>query len=208
MNNRLFLILILFVSINSFGQMMHPAKWTFKSVENKNGEVELIFNVKLDKDWHMYSQFTPDGGPLPTLFTFEGNTCSQLIGKVTEPKPIQEFDSSFNVFVYTFDKEVTFKQKIKLTSNSCKITGKIEYQACLQSCIFLDTTFSIIIDNKKSVLPINKKEILGGNLRIIQNKDLQKTPSPGETNMPLTLNKIKFYEYILASNSYLKYIVR
>ena len=171
MLNRLFSFLLLFVSTVSFGQLLHPAKWTFRSIENKNGEVELTFNVKLDKDWHTYSQFTPDGGPLPTLFTFDLNGCYQLNGKVTEPKPIQEFDSSFNVFVYTFFEEVTFKQKVKITSNSCKISGKIEYQACLQSCIFLDTTFSIIVDKKKSDLPTDLINIHGENLRDLKNKE-------------------------------------
>lgn len=184
MYNRLFFFLLLFVSTGTFGQLLHPTKWTFKSIEDENGEVELIFNVKIDKDWHIYSQHTPDGGPIPTLFTFDLNGCYQVIGKVMEPKPKQEFDSSFSVFVYTFDKEVTFKQKVKLTSNSCKISGKIEYQACLQACIFLDTSFTIIVDKRKSALPFDSNISVGENKIKLINKEQKITDKTYETSIP------------------------
>ncbi len=142
--------ILLFISTASQGQLLYPAKWTFKAAENKSGETELIFKVKLDKGWHIYSQFTPDGGPIPMAFTFEPNGCYQLIGKVIEPKPFVEFDSSFGVNVFGFAEEVILRQKVKLTGDKCKITGRIDYQVCLESCIFKDTTFTIYIEKNNS----------------------------------------------------------
>jgi len=60
----LLLFFLLFIG-NVFGEMIHPAHWTFTKEDNKNGEFTLIFKVKLDAGWHTYSQFTEDGGPLP-----------------------------------------------------------------------------------------------------------------------------------------------
>ncbi|MFI5218206.1 MAG: protein-disulfide reductase DsbD family protein [Bacteroidia bacterium] len=129
-------------------QILNPAKWIF-SVESKSTtEATLVFKVKLDEGWHMYSQFTPAGGPLPMVFNFEPNKCFERIGKVTEPKPHEEFDSTFEVNVLIFHHEATFRQKIKLKEAAdCEITGVIEYQVCLESCIFKDTSFKFIIKN-------------------------------------------------------------
>lgn len=129
-------------TIMSFGQMLAPAKWTFTKTEEKDGAATLKFNVKLDEGWHLYSQFTPDGGPLPMVFTFNPSKGYQLIGKVTEPKYHEEYDSTFMVKVYLFEKEATFTQKVKLTGDAVEIKGKIDYQVCKESCIFQDTSFA------------------------------------------------------------------
>ena len=120
-----------------------PDHWTF-SVENSlSGEATLIFKLKLDDGWHVYSQNTPDGGPLPMVYKFDPNACYELSGKCLEPKPHEEFDSTFGVKVLIFDGEVTFRQKIKIKSKGCKIHGTIEYQICKDACIFKDNTFYI-----------------------------------------------------------------
>jgi thiol:disulfide interchange protein len=151
------LLLFIFISLRSFGQFMHPAHWTFSSVDKKDGSVELQFKVMLDEGWHIYSQHTPDGGPLPMVYTFDKNNCSDLAGKVIEPKPHIEFDSSFGVPVHSFSKEVTFKQIVKLKDKNCKISGRIDYQACLESCIMLDTTFNFVLSSiSKSATPEEK----------------------------------------------------
>ncbi len=135
--------------------MIHPAHWTFTKEDNKNGEYTLIFKMKLDAGWHTYSQFTDDGGPIPMLFTFDKSSCFSRIGKVTEPKPHTEYDSLFMVNVMSFEKEVTFKQKVKVSSPDCIIKGKIDYQVCLESCTNQDTLFSFSFgDMKSEVVPV------------------------------------------------------
>ncbi len=149
--NRLFLLLLFVFNVTiSGGQIINPSHWTFKTDENKDGEVELVFKVKLDHEWHIYSQFTPDGGPLPMVYTFDKSSCFSLVGKVSEQKPIVEFDSIFGVKVFLFADEATFRQKIKLNSESCTIKGKIEYQVCKDACIFMDTSFVFKIGKSKS----------------------------------------------------------
>ena len=142
-------IIAIFASIAASGQILRPAKWSFNLVENKNGEAELSFNVKMDKDWHIYSQYTPDGGPLPMLFTFDASECYSLIDKVTEPKPIEQYDSLFEIKVFFLEKEAMLKQKVKLSGKDCTIKGRIDYQACKDVCIALDTTFVFTIGKGK-----------------------------------------------------------
>ena len=142
---------MLLISKFSFSQKMNtdvkmnPDKWTF-SVENSSpGEATLIFRLNLDNGWHVYSQNTPDGGPLPMVYKFDPDECYILSGKCIEPKPHEEFDSTFGVTIYTYDHEVTFRQKVKISNKDCKVHGTIEYQVCKEACIFKDTHFDIEI---------------------------------------------------------------
>ncbi len=130
--------------------MINPAKWTFSVEQTSPDEAMLIFKLKLDSDWHTYAPSTPDGGPLPMVYKFEPNKCYQLIGKVIEPKAHEEFDSTFGVKVLTYEHDVTFKQKVKLKGDACKITGTIDYQVCKESCFNGDTSFVFNLGTKKS----------------------------------------------------------
>jgi DsbC/DsbD-like thiol-disulfide interchange protein len=136
------LILFLLITTRSFAQ--HPVKWNFH-VQPTNAETQIKFSAAIEKGWHIYSQNTADGGPLPMLFTFDTATCYTLSGKVMEPKPIEEFDSIFGIKVLYLTDKPELMQKVVVKSTPCKVSGKIEYQACKEMCIPLDTTFSFII---------------------------------------------------------------
>jgi DsbC/DsbD-like thiol-disulfide interchange protein len=149
MKKLIFLVLLISMSKVASSQTIHPDKWTFSSNYSSKGEAELLFKLKLDKDWHVYSQNTPDGGPLSMLYKFEPSACYELIGKCIEPTPKEEYDSSFMMKVLIFDKEVTFHQKVKLKNSACTVKGTIEYQICKQACISKDTSFVFNLDLKK-----------------------------------------------------------
>jgi thiol:disulfide interchange protein len=95
----------------------------------------------------VYSQFTPEDGPLPAEFTFfdaKGNY--QTIGKVTESPYKKQFNEIFEVDEYYFENSVTFKQKVKiLNANVTSIKAKIDYQVCKEVCINQDQTFTFSI---------------------------------------------------------------
>ncbi|HRH65040.1 MAG TPA: protein-disulfide reductase DsbD family protein [Bacteroidia bacterium] len=147
MKRLLVLLLFHFFSLIVSGQMpADPATWTF-SIENKSAtEATLVFTVHFEKGWHMYSQFTEDGGPLPAYFALDSSTCYQKIDGVTEPVPVSEFDSLFGVTVKYFVEEATFRQKIRLSDPTCMIKGKIDYQACKEACIFYSKEFQFAFE--------------------------------------------------------------
>lgn len=146
MLKRLLSILALLFPLLTFGQLQNPAKWTFSIEKGKGDERTLVFQVKLESGWHMYSQFTPDGGPLPMVFNFENGACFERIGKVSESKPHEGYDSTFMVKVLEFEKAATFKQKIKYKGGSCTVKGRIDYQVCQEACIFQEEEFSFTLD--------------------------------------------------------------
>jgi thiol:disulfide interchange protein DsbD len=124
------LFLTLITVFSTFGQLVDPVKWSYR-VEQKGQEATLIFKATVDKGWHVYSQLIPDGGPIPTTFTFTPDNNFALVGKVTEPKGEEVFDSNFDMKLKYFENTAEFKQKIKLTSNKAfKIKGVVESMAC------------------------------------------------------------------------------
>lgn len=128
----IFLSLLFFLIIPySFSQIYKPVKWT-ASIASQNGdEAEIIFEAKIDKGWHLYSQDIPEGGPIPTEFRFEPSTSYQLIGKVTEPKAIKEFDKNFDMTLKYFEKSAIFRQKIKiLNAKDFKLNCSVEFMVC------------------------------------------------------------------------------
>jgi hypothetical protein len=79
-----------------------------------------------------------------------------LVGKVEEPKPHEEFDSTFGVKVLLFSGEITLQQKIKLTNEPGTIKGTISGQVCKESCILFDTSFVFNLE-KEITKPVETK---------------------------------------------------
>ena len=77
---KLFLILFAFLAYaNANAQVLDPAKWTTK-IENKSGNTYLLtFTAVIDNDWHLYSQFTPDGGPLALEIIFKNPPFKNIL---------------------------------------------------------------------------------------------------------------------------------
>ncbi len=118
-------------NITALSQILTPVKWSFSTKQINAGEVELIMKATIDKTWHLYSQDIKPNGPVPTTFTFESSKNYTLVGKVTEPKAIEEFDPNFDMVLKYFADEAIFKQKIRvLTDKDFKIKGFLEFMCC------------------------------------------------------------------------------
>ncbi len=119
----------------SFGwsQILEPVKWEMTSESIGNDEYKLVFTAHIDAGWSIYSQFTEDGGPVPTSFNFDDGDHYERQGIVAEkgkkkegPDPL--FD---NVTVIKFTKgPVVFTQKVKVTDYSKPVVGWLEFMTC------------------------------------------------------------------------------
>ncbi len=145
-------LLNLFVGFSAFSQLQEPVKWSFKTNRINDTIAELQFIAKIDMTWHLYSQEVPPDGPRPTIFLIDKPKGFQLVGKVKEPKPKEEYDEMFEMNVKYFASEATFTQKIKIQSNKpIKVTGEVEFQACDdKSCIFDVKPFSFELEGSKT----------------------------------------------------------
>jgi thiol:disulfide interchange protein len=133
----IFTLLMSVFAITSFSQVLNPVKWTYTVKQIDESNAELIFNAKIDKGWHLYSQYMEDGGPIVTNFKFEKDKSYKLEGKTSEPKPESEYDDMFKMTVKYFNTKAVFKQKIKILSKKdFSVKGSFEYMVCNNgSCI-------------------------------------------------------------------------
>ena len=130
--------LLLFLALNnSNAQILEPVKWATKIEKINQNQFNLIFTAQIEKDWHVYSQFTPEGGPLPIEIDFQNqNNNYKLIGKTAESKTHKAFNDVFGVDEIYFEKNIVLTQKIERTNPKLTtITAQISYQVCKTSCI-------------------------------------------------------------------------
>jgi thiol:disulfide interchange protein len=127
-----FLALIFFISAFAQAQIYEPVKWETSVEKVSESEFDLVVTANIDKNWHLYSQNVPDGGPIPTTFSFkdvEGQF--QLVGKTTEGEGHEEFDNVFEMNIKYFENQAIFKQRIKvLTDSKIEINETLEFMVC------------------------------------------------------------------------------
>jgi thiol:disulfide interchange protein DsbD len=129
MKKIIFLVaMILFAGVVSAQKIT----WTYSAKKLAAGKYELHLVANPPLGWHIYSQTTPDGGPVPTTFTFNKNPLVTVTGAVKEKgKMVTYYDKNFKVNVKYFEGQVDFTQivsvKAKIKTN---ITGEIESMIC------------------------------------------------------------------------------
>ncbi len=135
-------------------QIKQPVKWKSKVEKLSENEFNLILNGSIEDEWHVYSQFTPEDGPLPMVVTFKDvNGNFELVGKAKESPYKKQFNDVFGVDEYYFEHNVTITQKVKITNpKTSKIKLNLEYQVCKEACINESNDFVFEIPSKSSVV--------------------------------------------------------
>lgn len=125
-------LLIAIISFSGYSQIQNPVKWKYTVEKNGTENATLVITAKIDKGWHLYSQFVGDGGPIPTTIKFKSSNEFTLVGKTEEsPKPHTVYEELFGMKVPFFEGNATFKQKIKVTSaKDFKVNGTLEFMVC------------------------------------------------------------------------------
>jgi thiol:disulfide interchange protein len=141
-----FLLFFIFAFANSNAQILEPVKWTSK-IEKKGNNAVLIFDGTIEKDWHMYSQFTPEGGPLALEIVFKNQKGNyELIGKAKEGKTRTAFNDVFGVNETFFEGKAHIEQEIKIINPNLKtVDVDFDFQVCKEVCINSNKKFSISV---------------------------------------------------------------
>lgn len=139
-------LLFFFFALASNAQILEPVKWTSK-IEKKGDKVIVIFDGTIEKDWHMYSQFTPDGGPLALEISFKNQKGNyELIGKAKEGKTRTAFNDVFGVDETFFEGKAHIEQEIKIINPNLKtVDVDFDFQVCKEVCINSSKKFSIAV---------------------------------------------------------------
>jgi len=186
---------LFFINFTTFAQTdENPAVWSHEVHQLSDTEYELVFKGKIMDGWHVYSQYTAEGGSLPSEFTFKNaGEDYELIGKTEESETIKEYSDIFEVEETFFKGEAIFTQKIKLLDPEVnQISVILFYQICKEVCIPADYLFEISLDGSAFVAEettLDEKSVaLGESLKVdLKNKNLLNqngaTDSEGQSNL-------------------------
>ena len=181
MKKVLFFLLSFLALANLNAQIVKPVKWTSKVEKLSENEFNLVMQGKIDDEWHVYSQFTPENGPLPAEFAFENEKGNyELVGKVKESPYNKQYNEVFEVDEYYFEKKVTFTQKVKiLNAKISSIKAKIDYQVCKQACINDNVQFTFAIPAIKETAVVTTVDTVSKTDTLLtKNKEIKEAGKP------------------------------
>ncbi len=132
MTKKLLLCLFSMVgTLLAIGQQS-PVSWSFNAKKTGDKAYELHITALIAEPWNIYSQNTPQGGPLPTRIAFVHNPLVTKTGNVKELGALQrKHEEVFDVDVLYYKTKVEFVQTIKVKKQvRTNITGSVEFMAC------------------------------------------------------------------------------
>jgi thiol:disulfide interchange protein DsbD len=127
---NLILSLIILFSFNVYSQILDPVKWSTSVEKVSETEYKLITKAVIDPGWHLYSQNVPDGGPIPTKFTFNKGETFTLKGKTKEGKGKTVHDKIFNLKIKYFSLHTSFEQLVTVKENTKQLSGTVYFMVC------------------------------------------------------------------------------
>ena len=140
---KLFTFLVLMVPFIAKAQILEPVQWTVETEKLNKNEYNIVFKAEIEDGWHLYSQNTPFGGPMPLYFDFIDTLGIERIGGVAEPEAIVHYSDIFEIDEHFFEKEAVFTQRVKLLDDAATVSGVITGQTCKESCIQLEYDFEV-----------------------------------------------------------------
>ena len=121
--------------------------WTYSAKKTCDKTYEVHIVATIGRGWHLYSQTTPEGGPVPTSFTFNKNPLLKLEGGVKEVGKIHvKHEEVFGIDTKFYSDKVVFVQKVSLKNNAkTKLTGTLEYMVCNDTQCLPPTTVNFAV---------------------------------------------------------------
>jgi thiol:disulfide interchange protein DsbD len=127
----LFCFLAFSFSFNLISQVFEPVKWVTSTEKVSETEYVLISTATIDSGWHLYSQDVPDGGPIPTSFTYKTNSDFSLISNTSEEEGHTVDDPVFDMRIKFFENKAEFRQRITVVNKELSIVeGEVEFMVC------------------------------------------------------------------------------
>ena len=155
------IILLTFVlSTSVFSQIYDPVKWLTSVEKISDIEYNLIATATIESGWHLYSQVVPEGGPIPTTFTFIDSKHYELVNKTQEEEGHEIDDPVFEMRIKFFENKTEFKQRVKVLNDINTIDAEVEFMVCDdEKCLppnNIDLTFKIPTNVVTNVTAVDK----------------------------------------------------
>jgi len=111
----------------------NPTRWKFISKKVGDQTYEIHLMAFIDYPWRIYSQFSVEEGPLPTIIKFKESPLVIFNGK---PKEVgnkkEKYDVNYRTITQYYDTSVDFIQVVRTSSpfEPMMLEGKLIFMAC------------------------------------------------------------------------------
>lgn len=143
-------LIFLLITILSFTAIhaQTTTTWDFEQKDNNDGTFDLIFKVKIDQPWYIYSTIEIEKGSMPTGFEINITDAYEAVGKLKDVGTAKsKYEDAFKMDVLYFENETSFIQTIKRkTEKAFNVEGILIFQTCNgRECLIdeVDASFTI-----------------------------------------------------------------
>jgi thiol:disulfide interchange protein DsbD len=147
MKRTVILCLLAVAGLVTYAQ--NPVKWTYASNKKDNQTYEVKITATINPGWHLYSQTTPYGGPVPTKISFNKNPLLVMDGNTKEVgNMVTRHEEVFGVDTKFFADKVEFVQTVKVKGKAkTNVNGQLQFMVCNdQQCLPPSTiNFSVVL---------------------------------------------------------------
>ena len=126
------LLAIVCITLSAAAQIQDPVDWSYSVKKLSSDTYTFTATANIEGDWHIYSQTTGKGGPVPTKINFKKNPLITVVGATKEAGKVKQvYDELFKTNVRYIGETATYTQTIKVRAGvKTNISGSVEYMVC------------------------------------------------------------------------------
>ncbi|MDP2541557.1 hypothetical protein CSC81_10150 [Tenacibaculum discolor] len=175
---KFFTLFLLFIGLAVYSQSDdNPVVVTPKVEKISDTEYDLIFDVLIAEDWHLYSQYNPEDASLPmTIAPAEGQSGYTLNGKAKESETETQFSEIWGKDEIFFVEEGKIVQRITVSDSTLtKVTLNLDAQVCKEYCLPFDEDFTFSLTGEEVAQTVAEVDDKSKELSQTLNLDLKNT---------------------------------
>ncbi|CAM1334089.1 cytochrome c biogenesis protein CcdA [Tenacibaculum aestuariivivum] len=175
---KLLTLFLLFIGLTVYSQSDDNPIVVSPNVEKiSDTEYDLIFNIEIAEDWHLYSQYNPEDASLPmTISPAEGQTGYTVKGKAKESETESEFSEIWGKDEIFFTEEAKLIQRITVSDTSLtQVTLNLDAQVCKEYCLPFDEDFTFSLTGDEVLQTVTEVDDKSQSLSQSLNLNLKNT---------------------------------
>lgn len=126
------LLSVIWITVSAAAQIQDPLDWSYSVKKVSADTYTFTATANIEGDWHIYSQTTGKGGPVPTKINFNKNPLITVVGATKETGQVKQvYDELFKTTVRFIGETATYTQTIKVRGGvKTNISGFVAYMVC------------------------------------------------------------------------------
>ncbi|MAD96392.1 MAG: hypothetical protein CMB99_03600 [Flavobacteriaceae bacterium] len=182
MLKHFYILLFFFSSLSVFSQTEdNPVIWNTSIEKVSEAAYDVVFKAKILEEWHLYSQYNPDGASLPLVISSNDPDNVVIVGKAQESQTFKGYSDVWEKEEIFFKDSARIVQRIRLTNKDItSIKLNLYGQVCKEVCININEDFTIPLADEYGIveevtIDEKSKQLSEALLLDLKNKELLKS---------------------------------